>query len=125
VAASSQREEFFMTEGIKLFVYPVTDMAQAKVLYSMLLGTEPYADSPYYAGFRVGDQEIGLDPNGHKQGQTGPLGYYEVDDINESLLSLLDAGAQVNQDVRDVGGGKLIASVKDPDGNVIALVQSA
>ncbi len=51
-----------MTDGIKLFVYPVTDMARAKTLYSRLLGTEPYADAPYYAGFKVGDQEIGLDP---------------------------------------------------------------
>jgi predicted enzyme related to lactoylglutathione lyase len=113
-----------MTEGIKLFVYPVTDMARAKTLYSRLLGTETYADAPYYAGFKVGDQEIGLDPNDHKQGQTGPLGYFEVDDINESVQSLLEAGAQVNQDVKDVGGGKLIASVKDANGNVIALVQS-
>jgi predicted enzyme related to lactoylglutathione lyase len=113
-----------MTEGIKLFVYPVTDVAQAKMLYSKLLSAEPYADAPYYVGFRVGDQEIGLDPNGHKQGLTGPLGYYEVDDINESLQTLLGAGAQPNQDVKDVGGGKLIASVKDSDGNIIALVQS-
>jgi predicted enzyme related to lactoylglutathione lyase len=113
-----------MTEGIKLFVYPVTDVAQAKMLYSKLLSAEPYADAPYYVGFRVGDQEIGLDPNGHKQGLTGPLGFYAVDDINESLQTLLDAGAQPNQDVKDVGGGRLIASVKDSDGNIIALVQS-
>jgi predicted enzyme related to lactoylglutathione lyase len=113
-----------MTEGIKLFVYPVTDIARAKTLYSKLLSAEPYADTPYYVGFRVGDQEIGLDPNGHKQGLTGPLGYYEVEDINQSLQMLLDAGAQPNQDVRDVGGGKLIASVKDSDGNIIALAQS-
>jgi predicted enzyme related to lactoylglutathione lyase len=52
---------------------------------------------------------------------TGPLGHYEVDDINESLQTLLDAGAQPNQAVTDVGGGRLIASVKDADGNVIAL----
>jgi len=53
-------------------------------------------------GFRVGDQEIGLDPNGHKQGMTG---YYHVDDIKKSLQSLLDSGAQVQQEVKDVGGG--------------------
>ena len=80
-------------------------------------------DSPYYVGFRVGDQEIGLDPNGHNQGMTGPIGYYQVDDIKQSLQSLLDAGGQVQQDVKDVGRGMLIASVKDADGNIIGLKQ--
>ena len=110
-----------MTEGIKTFIYPVKDIAKAKTLYSTLLGKEPYADAPYYVGYKVGDQEIGLDPNGHKEGLTG---YYEVDDIKKSLRLLLDAGAQVQQEVRDVGGGKLIASVKDADGNIIGLMQS-
>ena len=110
-----------MTEGIKTFIYPVKDIAQAKKLYSALLNQEPYADAPYYVGYKVGDQEIGLDPNGHKQGMTG---YYEVEDIKKSLRLLLDAGAQVQQEVRDVGGGKLIASVKDADGNIIGLMQS-
>jgi predicted enzyme related to lactoylglutathione lyase len=113
-----------MPEGIGLFVYPVRDLAQAKTLYGKLLSVEPYADAPYYVGFRVGDQEIGLDPNGHKAGMTGPVGYYQVEDIKQSVQLLVDAGAEIVQDVRDVGGGKLIASVKDPDNNVIGLVQS-
>jgi predicted enzyme related to lactoylglutathione lyase len=110
-------------QGIKHFVYPVKDITQAKTLYSKLLGVEPYVDGAYYVGFRVGDQEIGLDPNGHKQGMTGPIGYYQVDDIKKSLQSLLDAGGQVQQDVKDVGMGMLIAWVKDADGNIIGLKQ--
>src|SRR5256885_8289897 len=113
-----------MIQGIRLFVYPVKDLARAKAFYSKLLGIEPYAAGAYYVGFRVGDQEIGLDPNGHRQGMTGPIGYHDVDDIHKSLAELVDAGAQVQQEVKDVGGGKLIAWVKDPDGNVFALAQS-
>ena len=113
-----------MSRGIRLFVYPVKDIAGAKTLYSKLLGVEPYVDGAYYVGFRVGDQEIGLDPNGHNQGMTGPVGYWEVNDIKESLQSLLDAGAQIQQEVKDVGGGKLIASIKDADSNIIGLIQS-
>jgi predicted enzyme related to lactoylglutathione lyase len=113
-----------MTSGIRTVIYPVKDLAQAKALYSTLAGVAPYADEPYYVGFRVGDQEVGLDPNGHSQGMTGPIGYWQVDDIEETLGQLLDAGAETQQAVRDVGGGKLIASVKDADGNVIGLVQS-
>jgi predicted enzyme related to lactoylglutathione lyase len=109
--------------SIRLFVFPVKDIAQAKTLYGRLLGVEPYVDEAYYVGFRVGDQEIGLDPNGHNAGMTGPLGYWHVNDIKKSLQSLLDAGAQTQQDVRDVGGGKLIASVMDADGNPIGLIQ--
>ncbi|HLC03287.1 MAG TPA: hypothetical protein VJK02_09645 [Anaerolineales bacterium] len=47
-----------MNHCIRTFIYPVTDMARAKMLYSKLLGVEPYADGAYYAGFRVGDQEL-------------------------------------------------------------------
>jgi predicted enzyme related to lactoylglutathione lyase len=113
-----------MFQDIKLFFYPVKDLAQAKTLYRTLLGVESYADEAYYVGFRVGDQEIGLDPYGHNKGMTGPVGYYQVNDIKKSLQLLMDAGAQVQQEVQDVGGGKLIASVKDADSNIIGLIQS-
>jgi len=54
---------------------------------------------------------------------TGPVGYWQVNNIQKSLQLLLDAGAHTQQEVQDVGGGKLIASVKDADGNIIGLLQ--
>jgi predicted enzyme related to lactoylglutathione lyase len=113
-----------MNQGFRLLLYPVNDIARAKRLYGKLLGIEPYTDEAYYVGFRVGDLEIGLDPNGHKKGMTGPVGYWQVDDIKKSLQLLLDAGAQTQQEVQDVGGGKLIALVRDGDGNITGLIQS-
>lgn len=113
-----------MTSGMKTVIYPVKDLDRAKTLYGTLLGVAPYADEPYYVGFRVGDQEVGLDPHGHSQGMTGPVGYWDVDDIQESLRLLLDAGAEAQRAVSDVGGGKLIASVKDADGNITGLTQA-
>lgn len=113
-----------MTAGIRTFIYPVRDLAQARTLYGALLGAEPYVDEAYYVGFSVDGQEIGLDPDGHSQGMTGPVGYWHVEDITKSLTALLDAGAAAKQEVKDVGGGKLIASVTDADGNVIGLIQS-
>jgi len=110
-----------MNQGIRTVIYPVKDIARAKTLYRTLLGVEPYADQAYYVGFRVGDQEIGLDPNGHKDGITS---YYHVDDIKQSLQSLLGVGAQMQQEIKDVGGGRLIAAVKDADGNIIGLIQA-
>jgi predicted enzyme related to lactoylglutathione lyase len=53
-----------------------------------------------------------------------PVGSWHVDDIIESLELLLEAGAEEQQAIRDVGGGKLIVSVEDADGNVIGLIQS-
>ena len=110
-----------MNKGIRSIVYPVKDLAQSKALFRTLLGVEPIADSPYYVGFKVGDIDVGLDPNGHKAGMTV---YYHVDDIKASLQSLLDSGAQILQEIKDIGGGGLIASVQDADGNIIGLASS-
>ncbi|MFE9098580.1 VOC family protein [Streptomyces sp. NPDC007264] len=112
-----------MTAGLKTIIYPVKDLARAKSLFSALLAVEPYADEPYYVGFRDAGQDVGLDPNGHAAGMTGPVPYWSVSDIRGRLAALLEAGAELLQDVRDVGGGKLIASVKDADGNLVGLTQ--
>jgi predicted enzyme related to lactoylglutathione lyase len=112
-----------MNNGIRLVVYSVKDMAKGTTFYKDLLGVGPYAESGYYTGFRLGDQEIGLVPAGNKNDPAGPLVYYDVDDINLILNTLLEAGAQEQQKLRDVGGGLQVASVKDADGNVIGLRQ--
>ena len=43
--------------------------------------------------------------------------------IKGTLQALLEGGAQLDQDVKDVGGGRLIASIKDADGNLIGILQ--
>ena len=111
-----------MNKAITTVVYPVKDIAKAKSLFRELLGKEPYADDPYYVGFKVGKQDIGLDPNGHREGMTV---YYHVDDIKQSLESLVESGAKTIQEIKDVGGGRLIASVKDTDDNIIGLIQDS
>jgi predicted enzyme related to lactoylglutathione lyase len=114
-----------MTSGLKTIVYPVKDPAKAKALFSDLLGAEPHVDQPYYIGFNVAGQEVGLDPNGHAQGMTGPVPYWHVEDIEASLKRLQAGGAQVQQPATDVGDRKLVARVADADGNVIGLIQEA
>jgi predicted enzyme related to lactoylglutathione lyase len=111
-----------MNNGIRLVVYSVKDMAKATTFYKDLLGVAPYVESSYYTGFKLGEQEIGLVPAG-KSDPAGPLVYYDVDDITQCLRILLDAGAQELQKQRDVGGGLLVATVKDADGNVVGLRQ--
>ncbi|MGA2284096.1 MAG: VOC family protein [Candidatus Dormibacteria bacterium] len=112
-----------MSRTVKQLNYPVSDLEGAKELFRRLLGVDPYADAPYYVGFRVGDQEIGLDPNGHKLGLTGPVGFWVVDDVKRTISELEEVGATAHGEPRDVGGGMLIAYVKDRDGNFIGLKQ--
>ena len=114
-----------MTDGIKTLVFPVTDLARAKTAFGQLLGVEPYADQPYYVGFKVNGQDVGLDPNGHRSGMTGPVAYLHVEDIQKSMQVLLDAGGETQGEVRDVGNGRLIVTVKDADGNAIGLLQES
>jgi len=113
-----------MTEGVNTIIYPVKDLASAKAVFTELLGT-PDMDEVYYVGWNVAGQDIGLDPNGHAKGMTGPVPYWNVTDIHGPLKALLEAGAETVQDVKDVGGGKLVASVKDANGNPIGLIQPA
>ncbi|MGW2515623.1 VOC family protein [Streptomyces sp. NPDC001617] len=112
-----------MTDGVNTIIYPVKDLARAKALFSALLEVEPYADEPYYVGFKAAGQDVGLNPNGHAQGLTGAVPYWHVSDIRGRLAALVEAGAEVLEDVRDVGNGRLIASLKDADGNLIGLLQ--
>lgn len=114
-----------MTSGLTTVIYPVKDLARAKALYARLLGVSPYTDEAYYVGFRLGDLELGLHPQGHSQGMTAPVGYWQVADIRSSVASLIEAGASTEQPVTDVGGGKLTATMRDADGNVTGLVQPA
>ena len=110
-----------MNKGIKTVLYPVKDINQSKTVFRKLLGVEPYADQPYYVGFKIGDQDIGLVPNNPEAGMTA---FYHVDDIQNSLQILLDGGGTIIQDVKNVGGGRLIASVRDKDSNIIGLIQN-
>ncbi|MEU9733945.1 VOC family protein [Streptomyces sp. NPDC048002] len=112
-----------MTAGVQTIIYPVKDLARAKAVFGALLGTEPYADEPYYVGYKDAGQDVGLDPNGHAKGMTGPVAYWHVEDIRATSEALMAAGAEVLQDVQDVGGGRLIASLKDAEGNPIGLLQ--
>jgi predicted enzyme related to lactoylglutathione lyase len=111
------------TEGIKTVLHPVSDLEKAKEVYTALLGVAPTADAPYYVGYDTGGQHIGLVPNGGPQGMTSPVAYWHVADIEAKLAEVTAAGATLKDPVRDVGGGRLVASVTDPDGNVLGLLQ--
>jgi predicted enzyme related to lactoylglutathione lyase len=106
-----------MAHNIPLIVFPVKDVEKAKSFFNTFLGTEPYADSPYYIGYKLDDREIGLDPNG-----TAVVTYIDTEDIEATLQSLTEAGGEVVKEITDVGGGLLVAQVTI-EGNVLGLRQ--
>ena len=111
------------TQGIKTVLHPVSDLDQAKAVYTALLGVGPTADAPYYVGFDSAGQHIGLVPGGAQQGMTSPVTYWHVADIEAKLAEVTAAGATVKEAAHEVGGGRLVATFTDPDGNVLGLAQ--
>ena len=111
------------TQGIKTVLHPVSDLAKAKAVYTALLGVPPQADSSYYVGFEAAGQQIGLVPSGGAQDMTSPVAYWHVPDIEAKLAEVTAAGATVKDPPRDVGGGRLVATFTDLDGNVLGLLQ--
>lgn len=106
-----------MANNIPIIVFPAKDLEKSKKFFSTYLATEPYADGEWYVGYRVGDREVGLDPNG-----STVICYIETDDIEASLKTLKEVGAEVAKEPTDVGGGLMIAQV-EVDGNVLGLRQ--
>ncbi|MFF5208514.1 VOC family protein [Streptosporangium sp. NPDC000396] len=111
------------TQGIRTVLHPVSNLAKAKAVYAALLGIPPQTDSPYYVGFEAEGQHIGLVPDGGPQGMTSPVTYWHVPDIEAKLAEVTAAGATVKEAAHEVGGGRLVATVIDPDGNVLGLLQ--
>jgi predicted enzyme related to lactoylglutathione lyase len=111
------------TQGIKTVLHPVSDLAAAKPVYAALLGMAPQHDGSYYVGFEAEGQHIGLVPRGGPQGMTAPVAYWHVPDIEAKLAEVTAAGATLKEAAHDVGGGRLVATVTDPDGNVLGLLE--
>src|SRR2546428_8801916 len=111
------------TRGIKTVLHPGSDLATAKAVYAALLGVRPQTDEAYYVGCEAAGQHIGLVPGGGPQGMTSPVAYWHVPDIEAKLAEVTAAGATVKEAASDVGGGRLVATVTEPDGNVLGLLQ--
>jgi catechol 2,3-dioxygenase-like lactoylglutathione lyase family enzyme len=110
--------------GLRTAVYYVEDMQKARDWYTSVLGQPPYFDEPFYVGFNVGGFELGLHPaEGRSKGE-GHAAYWGVDNAETALQKLLELGATENEGVQDVGGGIKVATVKDPFGNVLGIIEN-
>src|SRR5262249_48301288 len=120
---SGVSQERSMILGLRTVLYPAPDLARGKQWYVQVLGKEPYFDQPFYVGFEVGGFELGLIPDG-APGGGGAIAYLGVSDAVAALARLVELGAELRDDVMDVGGGIKVASVADPFGNVFGLIEN-
>lgn len=112
--------------GLRTAVYYVDDVAKARDWYGAALGIKPYFDEPFYVGFNVGGYELGLHPVEGKTINKGDIAiaYWGVADAAQAHQKLIESGATKYEDVQDVGGGIKVASVKDPFGNVLGIIEN-
>ncbi|MFD7612545.1 VOC family protein [Streptomyces sp. NPDC059828] len=121
-----------MLRGLTTVSFWAADLPAAKAWYTELLGTEPYFERPGYAEFRLGDyqHELGLidssyAPPGSATGPGGAVVYWHVEDVSAALDTLLSKGAKEYEPLTERGPGFVTASVTDPFGNVLGIMDNA
>jgi predicted enzyme related to lactoylglutathione lyase len=112
--------------GLRTVIYHAPDLAKTKEWYSSVLDLQPYFDQPFYVGFNVGGYELGLDPDASSTpgGDKGSIAYWGVSDAQAAFDRLLSLGATERSAPQDVGEGIRVATVIDPFGNVLGIIQN-
>lgn len=110
--------------GLRTTAYNVGDIEKAKKWYAIAFGIEPYWDEPYYVGFNIGGYELGLLPeeNPRTDKVDSVITYWGVEDIQKTFEHFLASGASEHEKPNSVGDPLMVASVKDPWGNIIGLI---
>jgi predicted enzyme related to lactoylglutathione lyase len=113
-------------QGLRTVIYHAPDLARTKAWYSEVLGIEPYFDQPFYVGFNVGGYELGLDPDASSTpgGNGGIAAYWGVVDAEATLRRLIGLGAKERSAVQEVGEGIRVATVLDPFGNILGVIEN-
>ena len=113
-------------QGLRTAIYRAPELDKAKAWYSLVLGIAPYFDQPFYVGFSVGGYELGLDPDpaATSAGPGGVTVYWGISDARAALERLLSLGATEHTAVQEVGEGIRVATVLDPFGNVLGIIEN-
>jgi predicted enzyme related to lactoylglutathione lyase len=113
-----------MVKGLGTVIYPVTDLNRAKAWYATAFQRQAYFDQPFYVGFNIAGYELGLDPNQTVTGAGGGVAYWRVAEIEKAVQHFIAAGATSVAPIQDVGDGIKVATVADPFGNAIGLIEN-
>jgi predicted enzyme related to lactoylglutathione lyase len=110
--------------GLATVIYPVPDLDRAKAWYASAFGQQPYFDQPFYVGFNIAGYELGLLPDEGRPSADGGVAYWRVDAIDAAVKRFTNAGATIVSEAKDVGEGIKVATVADPFGNSIGLIEN-
>ena len=115
-----------MFQGLRTAIYHAPDLERAKSWYSEVLGIQPYFSEPFYVGFNVGGFELGLqpDPDTTLQGLGGAVPYWGVENAALAHDRLVSLGAVTLSPVQDVGGAIRVATLQDPFGNALGIIEN-
>jgi lactoylglutathione lyase len=110
--------------GLRTAIYQVGNIDAAKKWYTQAFETAPYFDEPFYVGFNIEGYELGLQPNENAAGGKAEsvAAYWAAEDVQATFNRLVGLGATPNEAPQEVGGGIIVATVKDPWNNVIGLI---
>jgi predicted enzyme related to lactoylglutathione lyase len=114
-----------MFQGLYNVIYNPGDLDKGKAWYSKILGAKPDFDQPFYVGYFVNGYDLGLSTGITKtSSNSGAVVYWGVENIAQAYARLLELGATVHESIEDVGEGILVASVIDPFGNILGIIQN-
>ncbi len=110
--------------GLRTALYYAPDLERAKAWYREVLGIEPYVDEQFYVGFKVGESELGLDPNGEDTpgGNAGVVAFWSVTDVAAAVERLVGLGATRRSAMQEMDS-ICVATVFDPFGNILGLIR--
>ncbi|HEU4828643.1 MAG TPA: VOC family protein [Gemmatimonadales bacterium] len=112
--------------GLRTAKYTARNLSEARDWYARVLGIAPYFDEPFYVGFNVGGYELGLVPDTSAAAVRPEAGvaYWGVTNADSAHARLLELGAAGVEPVEDVGGGIRVATVRDPFGNLLGVIEN-
>ncbi|GAA1708367.1 VOC family protein [Isoptericola hypogeus] len=125
-----------MLRGLTTITYLADDVVAARDWYAEVLGAEAYFDRDAdgalaYTEFRLGDyqHELGIMDRRFAPplpgGAACAIAYWAVDDARASYERLLALGAIEHLPPTERGPGYVTASVVDPFGNVLGVMENA
>jgi predicted enzyme related to lactoylglutathione lyase len=111
-----------MFKNLRRIAYQVSDVEKAKAWYSEFLRQEPDYDSPFVVIYKIGEGSLSLvkGPERLPEDAGRASTYWEVEDVDAALKRMIDLGATVKTEAKNVLTIRT-AQVVDPFGNVIGL----
>jgi catechol 2,3-dioxygenase-like lactoylglutathione lyase family enzyme len=105
--------------------YWVRDMDAAVVFYRDVLGLPLVRrDGDEWAEFDAGPVRLALH-GAEASGHGGGTAVFRVADLDVARIALRDSGASIEDHVGEVEGFARFATVRDPDGNPVQLIEYA